>query len=64
MADREDASEDSTEEEAAGDRPGHTGPDPRGREAAPGRGHTLVVGAGMAAWPPRTVWPRAASVSP
>ncbi|WP_017608497.1 flavin monoamine oxidase family protein [Nocardiopsis xinjiangensis] len=48
MADREDASEDSTEEEVAGDRPGHTEPDPRGREAAPGHGHTLVVGAGMA----------------
>lgn len=52
MADREDAgedsTEDSTEEEAVGDRTEHTGPDPRGREAAPGRGHTLVVGAGMA----------------
>lgn len=48
MADREDASEDSTEEEVAGDRPGQTEPDPRGREAATGRGHTLVVGAGMA----------------
>lgn len=48
MADREDASEDSTEGEVAGGRPGHTAPDPRGREAAPGRGHTLVIGAGMA----------------
>ena len=48
MADREDASEDSTEEEVADDRPSPTAPEPRGREAAPGRGHTLVVGAGMA----------------
>src|SRR5690625_2301896 len=48
MTDREDACEDSTEVEAAGDRTEHTEPDPRGREAALGRGHTLVVGAGMA----------------
>ncbi|GHD20449.1 flavin monoamine oxidase family protein [Nocardiopsis kunsanensis] len=48
MADREDTSEDSTGEEAAGGRPGRTEPEPRGRESAPGRGHTLVVGAGMA----------------
>lgn len=47
MADQEDAGKDSTEE-SADDRSGHTEPDPRGREASPGRGHTLVVGAGMA----------------
>ncbi|MBE2997666.1 FAD-dependent oxidoreductase [Nocardiopsis sp. HNM0947] len=48
MADRGDVSGEITEEEVAGGGPEHTEPEPRGRESAPGRGHTLVVGAGMA----------------
>ncbi|MDT0330045.1 flavin monoamine oxidase family protein [Nocardiopsis lambiniae] len=46
MADQEDVGAEVTEEPSgAGERPD---PEPRGREAAPGRGHTIVIGAGMA----------------
>lgn len=49
----EDVSTEATGEGTSGGGPGHgesarAEPEPRGREAGPGRGHTIVVGAGMA----------------
>ena len=41
---QEDVGAEVTEEPAEGG----TSPEPRGREAAPGRGHTIVIGAGLA----------------
>lgn len=46
MAGPEDVSAENTEEESSGEETRAV--EPRGREADPGRGHTLVVGAGMA----------------
>ncbi|WP_017586926.1 flavin monoamine oxidase family protein [Nocardiopsis ganjiahuensis] len=49
----EDVSAETTEGEVSGGEPeqgegARAEPEPRGREAGPGRGHTIVVGAGMA----------------
>lgn len=46
MADPEDVGEETTAEEVSGEEAREV--EPRGREAAPGHGHTLVVGAGLA----------------
>ena len=46
MADPEDVSEETIEEEVSGEETHAV--EPRGRRADPGRGHTLVIGAGMA----------------
>ncbi|SHJ16364.1 Monoamine oxidase [Nocardiopsis flavescens] len=45
---QEDVGAEITEEPAGGGDAPAPAPEPRGREAAPGRGHTIVIGAGLA----------------